>query len=384
MNRTIIKICVSACLSVCLLLGLGFGESAEASAYTAKVYADSLNVRSEPAKSAPVTGSLKAGTLVAVSDEQHGWAKVTQGRVTGWVAGYYLKRTSASAGERAAVRTSSASTSKASARSAAATVTADSLRLRSGPGTGYEVTGSLRAKDAVTVLDRENGWLRVSSGGQTGWVSAKYVSSGGTSTAAGTGSAAVSRTPSKAESAPRGGLKGKLIVLDPGHGGSDPGMLGTTYGTLEKTLNLQTALYVRDYLRDAGARVEMTRTRDAKPSLPQRAQLAGKLGADAFVSIHYNSSPKNVSGTLIFFHSESNDMPLARSIEVYLNGGTGLRYNGISFGDYHILRGNPVPSVLLELGFLSDPGDEAVVRTASYQRKAARAIANGLAHYFSK
>ncbi|MNI76715.1 N-acetylmuramoyl-L-alanine amidase LytC precursor [compost metagenome] len=129
----------------------------------------------------------------------------------------------------------------------------------------------------------------------------------------------------------------------------------------------------------------MTRTKDSqKPSLSSRAQLSQTIGADAFVSVHFNSSPKNVSGTLTFFYSESGDLPLARAIEHRLGDGIGLKSNGLSFGNYHILRENTIPAALVELGFLTSARDESIVRTSSYQKKAARAIADGLADYFSK
>lgn len=332
---------------------------AASTSYTAKVYADSLNIRSEPAKNAAVVGSIKNSALVTVTDEQHGWLKVHTGTTSGWVAGYYLKKvnsTTAGAG--------TTTTSKAS-------VTADSLRIRSGPGTQYKVLGSLKAKDVVIILLQQNGWVRIrTTSGEIGWVAEQYIRSGTSSSSAST----VKNT---------GSLRGKLIVIDPGHGGSDPGMLGTTYNTMEKDLNLQTALYVRDYLVVKGARVEMTRTRgDQKPSLARRVQMSQALHADAFVSIHYNSSPKKVSGTLTFFYSESDDLKLARAIETQLGQGIGLKSNGLSFGDYHILRENKIPATLVELGFLSNPTDESIVRKSSYQKKAAKAIADGLADYF--
>ncbi|QQZ61996.1 N-acetylmuramoyl-L-alanine amidase [Paenibacillus sonchi] len=89
-----------------------------------------------------------------------------------------------------------------------------------------------------------------------------------------------------------------------------------------------------------------------------------------------------MSGTLTFFYSENNDLRLARSIENRLRQGIGLKSNGLSFGDYHILRENSLPATLVELGFLSNRSDESIVRTASYQKKAAKAIADGLADYF--
>lgn len=368
-----------ALLVLCLFsIGLQPPEAAAAASYSAKVYADSLNVRSEPAKNAGITGVLKSGMIVTVTDEQHGWLKVKSGSVSGWVAGYYLKKTGATP---AATNTSgqvkstpTVKTYTSGSTSAKATVTASSLRIRSGPGTSYGILGSLSAQETVTVLQHKGEWVNIrTASGNTGWVSQQYIRSGSSS-----------QSPAKISSSGSGGLKGKLIIVDPGHGGSDPGMLGTTYNTLEKNLNLQTALYLRDYLRSSGARVEMTRVQDVKPSLEQRARLSRTVGADAFVSVHYNSSPKKISGTLTFFYSESKDLKLAHAIEGQLAKGIGLKSNGVSFGDYHVLRENNVPSALMELGFLTNSGDEAMVRTSSYQKKAARAIADGLAVYFSR
>lgn len=350
-----------------------------AGSYTAKVYADSLNVRSEAAKNADVVGSIKNGALVTVTDEQHGWLKVQAGQTSGWVAGYYLKKiNSSNVGSNSTTNKATSSSTSSSAAVTArngttkAKVTAGSLRIRSGPGTQYKVLGSLKAKDVVTILSRQNDWVRIrTASGEIGWVAEQYIRSGANQSSTST----VRYT---------GGLRGKLIVIDPGHGGSDPGMLGTTYNTMEKDLNLQTAFYVRDYLRAKGARVEMTRTRgDQKPTLAQRVQMSHSLHADAFVSIHYNSSPKKVSGTLTFFYSESEDLKLARAIETQLGQGIGLKSNGLSFGDYHILRENKFPATLVELGFLTNPSDESIVRKSSYQKKAAKAIVKGLADYFS-
>lgn len=390
MRQKIHTAVLSACLLASSILApvLPSSTAYAATAYTAKVYASSLNVRSEPAASAAVTGTLAAGATVTVTEEQHGWLKVRAGSVSGWVAGYYLKRTS---GSSSASTSSSSTISKASAKAAVKTtsassgtavVTASSLRIRSGPGTGYEVVGSLQSGNKVTLLLRQGEWSRVrTAGGTAGWVSSGYLSDGTVHSASTVSSN--SRTPSVVRKS--GSIRGKLIIVDPGHGGTDPGMLGTTYDTMEKDLTLQTSLYLRDYLTAKGARVEMTRTRgDQKPALSQRVQLGRQLGADAFVSIHYNSSPKNVSGTLTFFYSQQNDLRLARAVETRLGEGIGLRSNGLSFGDYHILRENPLPATLVELGFLSNPYDEAIVRKAAYQRKAAQAVAEGVADYFNK
>ncbi|AIQ14526.1 hypothetical protein PDUR_23510 [Paenibacillus durus] len=373
---------IAAAAGAALLGIILTSPTAQADSYTAKVYATSLNVRSEPAGGAAVTGSVRGGTLVTVSKEQHGWLKIQTGNTTGWVAGYYLKKAGGTAASSQATVT--AAKKRTSPRSTTAVVTADSLRIRSGPGTGYDVIGSLEARDAVTILSRRSGWLKIrTKGGAIGWVAEPYVTAGASAASA----AGIRRTSSStAVSRPASaGLRGKRIVVDPGHGGDDPGMIGTTYGTMEKDLNLQTALYLRDYLEAAGARVTMTRTRgNERPALSSRAELAQSVSASAFISVHFNSSPKKISGTLTFFYSESDDMKLARAIENRLSEGIGLKSNGLSFGNYLILRENETPAALVELGFLTNSADESIVRRSSYQRKAARAIADGIADYFSQ
>ncbi|MDO3411634.1 N-acetylmuramoyl-L-alanine amidase [Saccharibacillus sp. CPCC 101409] len=377
---------------------------AEGSSYTAKVYTDSLNVRSKAGPDTPVIGSLKSGEVVNVTDELLGWLKVENASTSGWVAGYYLKKEGAAAVSTGKSASGSAAGSKGAAVSSGsakvatgskALVTANSVIIRSGPGKKWEMLGSANRKDAVTVLENQNGWTRImTSYGAYGWVSSQYLQGGGAAKAvsatqhrkaATVSSAAAKSEPADTSDIQSGSLKGKLIVLDPGHGGDDPGTVGTSHGLVEGELNLQTALYVRDYLVSRGARVEMTRTQNSqRPSLAERAQLAPALGADAFVSIHYNSAlTSSASGTLVCFYSESKDIKLARALEAPLKGGIGLRNNGLAFGNFKVIRENSVPAVLLEMGFLSNPSDESVVGSADYQRKAAKAVADGLQLYFS-
>lgn len=345
---------------------------AEASgSYTAKVYTDSLNVRSEPSLESSIVGALKKHEMVTVSNEEHGWLRIKSDRVSGWAAGYYLKKVDGSVVTASAtdpddnVQKSSAATQ--------ATVLADSLRIRAGAGLNYKVLGGLTKGEVVTIMDNSEGWVRIQTpDGQIGWVSDRYIVKGTMQ------SAADSSGKSK-------GLKGRVIVIDPGHGGDDPGMIGTNYETIEKELNLSTSFYLEDELRSRGARVLMTRTKEEeKPELSRRVKISESAGADAFVSIHYNSSENKTSGILTFYYSETKDRPLARAIENRLASGIGLKSNGISFGNLHVLRENETVSTLVELGFLSNAKDESIVRGSDYQKKAAKAIAKGLEDYFSR
>ncbi|MCM3628441.1 N-acetylmuramoyl-L-alanine amidase [Paenibacillus glycanilyticus] len=339
--------------------------------YTAKVYTDSLNVRSEPSRESLIVGGLKNGEMVTVSDEEYGWLRIKSDRVSGWAAGHYMKKVDGNVvTASAADQDDSVQKSSAAAR---ATVLADRLRLRAGAGLNHEILGYLTKGEAVTIIDNREGWVRVQTPDkQLGWVSDRYIAKGETQTGA------VASGKSKS-------LKGKVIVIDPGHGGDDPGMIGTTYETIEKELNLSTSFYLEDELRSRGARVLMTRTKnEEKPALTDRVKISESAGADAFFSIHYNSSEKNTSGILTFYYSNTKDRPLARAIENRLADGIGLKSNGISYGNLHVLRENDTVSALIELGFLSNAKDESIVRDSDYQKIAANAIANGLEDYFSR
>lgn len=339
--------------------------------YTAKVYTDLLNVRSEPSLESSIVGALKKREMVTVSNEKHGWLRIKSDRVSGWAAGYYLKKVDGSV-VTASATDQDGSVQKSSAATRA-TVLADMLRIRAGAGLNYKVLGGLTKGEVVTITDNREGWVRIQTPtGQTGWVSECYIVKGAIQ------KAAVSSGKSK-------GLIGKVIVIDPGHGGDDPGMIGTKYETLEKMLNLSTSFYLEDELRNRGARVLMTRTKEEeKPKLSDRVKISESAGADAFVSIHYNSSENKTSGILTFYYSEMKDRPLARAIENRLADGIGLKSNGISFGNLHVLRENDTISTLVELGFLSNAKDESIVRGSGYQKKAAKAIAKGLEDYFSR
>ncbi|HUC93911.1 MAG TPA: N-acetylmuramoyl-L-alanine amidase [Paenibacillus sp.] len=345
--------------------------------YTAKVFADSLNVRSGPAGTAKVIGSLKNGTLVTVLKEANGWLQVRSANASGWVAGYYLKKVDGTAAVSSAEPAGAASKSGGKPKSGPAanadmvSVTAESLRMRAGPGLNHEVVGGLKQGNLLAVLEQAGDWLRIgTAGGGEGWVSSRFVT-------------ASYRAASSSAVTAANGLTGKLIVVDPGHGGSDPGMIGKTFETLEKKLNLKTSFYLKDALEARGARVVMTRTDDAKTELSERVRIGDSLRADALVSIHYNSSENKASGLLTFYYADKDEQ-LARAIESQLSKGIGgLQSNGVAYGDYHILRENDRPAALVELGYLSNPKDEGIVVDASYQKLAAEAVAQGLADYFT-
>jgi len=193
-------------------------------------------------------------------------------------------------------------------------------------------------------------------------------------------------------------LAGKTIVIDPGHGGEDPGALGTT-GVHEKDIVLEVSKKLSAILRQAGARVILTREDDRDLSEPgaksqhqaklqdltRRVELANRSHADIFISIHVNSFPDpREDGPQTFSQpgsAESKRLAVAiqRELNRYLEN-PGREAKQV---DYFTTRMTEMPSVIVEIGFITNPREEKLLLDPVYQGKIAWAIYAGIARYFS-
>ena len=172
------------------------------------------------------------------------------------------------------------------------------------------------------------------------------------------------------------------VVIDAGHGGKDPGAT-SRLGFYEKTVNLAVARRVAYLLRQKGIRVEMTRTGDRFIELTDRAAIANRLGADLFVSIHSDSSPKSSTRgfTLYVANGASwSSHRAAGALEASMSG-TGLSSKGTRKANYQVLVGTRGPAVLVEMGYLSNRREAALLRDSSFQDRMAQAIADGITSY---
>lgn len=182
---------------------------------------------------------------------------------------------------------------------------------------------------------------------------------------------------STTETAARGVLSGRVIGLDPGHGGDDPGAIGPG-GTYEKDITLALALRVRDLLTEAGARVVMTREEDRWVGLYDRAGVVNEAGADVFVSIHLNAAPSgNISGVEIYRHP-AGEAAFARALHQRMLDATGLPNRGLVAADFVVLRETRMPGALLECAYLSNPREEQLIKTEDFQERVAGAIFEAL------
>ena len=190
-----------------------------------------------------------------------------------------------------------------------------------------------------------------------------------------------------------GGIGGKIIVLDPGHGGSDPGAIGPT-GLQEKQVTLPIAEYLKSILEAKGAKVILTRTTDVDvygphasgvDELQARVNVANGNQADAFISIHINSfSNPNVGGiATYYFDGSDQSKKLASSVQEQIAEHSGFNGDrGIQPGNLYVLRHSLMPSILVELGFISNPKEEGHLKESATQKDFANELAKGLEIYF--
>jgi len=179
-----------------------------------------------------------------------------------------------------------------------------------------------------------------------------------------------------------------VVVLDAGHGGKDPGAKGSA-GTLEKDLVLQVAKIVR--LRSFAypqLQIVLTRTEDVFIELTDRTSIANRLHADLYVSIHANAhnDPKvqgveTLLSDRVTGQKRQNSLNLAQDIQAQMiQRLQPVRDRGVKSQQLY-LRHADMPSALVELGFLTNPAEEAALLQLSYQVRAADAILQGILNY---
>ncbi|MCY7773466.1 N-acetylmuramoyl-L-alanine amidase [Bacillus haynesii] len=356
-------------LMVCILvITLLSGMSQDVKASGNDVYivgTSSLNIRNAPHINAPVIGSLRRGSIVQVEEKNYGWAKILYNGRTGWVASTYLYESSSN---------EASETSYQKSYTGKIYVAGSHVRIRTGPGTDYKVIKIANQGDAYQVLDRKGQWVHIQiNSTQTGWIAGWLVSDSSQS-----GSSV-----SKSSSQTSNSLSGKNIVIDAGHGGIDPGTIGYN-GSLEKNHTLATSSHLASLLKERGANVILTRSTDRYLSLNRRVVISSSYNTDAFVSIHYNSSPAQLShGVETYYYAGDTDKSLAANILRNVTSQTGFQSNGVRFGDFYVLRENPKLAVLVELGYISNPNEESNIQSETYQMRAANGIVQGLSDYFS-
>lgn len=175
------------------------------------------------------------------------------------------------------------------------------------------------------------------------------------------------------------------VVLDPGHGGGDPGKVGVN-GEKEKDLNLKIACKVQKLLSDAGIRVIMTRDEDEAlngklEDMKRRVTLINDTAPNLAVSIHQNSyTDSSVKGAQVFYHTSSEQgrmLALIMQEELYRMDEQNHR-QAKGNENYYMLKNTEIPTIIVECGFLSNPEEADLLCSEEYQKKMAEAIFEGI------
>ncbi|RJQ32412.1 MAG: N-acetylmuramoyl-L-alanine amidase [Peptococcaceae bacterium] len=189
-------------------------------------------------------------------------------------------------------------------------------------------------------------------------------------------------------------LSGKVIAIDPGHGGDDPGAIGPT-GLKEKEVTMDVAKRTASLLQERGAKVILTRSGDEYVGLHERTEKANRAGAAIFISIHMNANEDaSICGTSTYVYGDGSDWStdpwvqrskeLALNIQSNLVHHLGLSDKGIREANFAVLRTSDVPAVLIEGAFISNPEEEKIIAKDEFRRLLAQAIINGIERYFTR
>ena len=215
------------------------------------------------------------------------------------------------------------------------------------------------------------------------------------------------------------------VVIDAGHGGNDPGAIGRT-GLREKDVNLDIAKRVAGLLKKEGIEIIMTRSSDRFIPLGSRVDVANRMGADLFISIHSNAnrvrsmngfevyyvdptvsdskralfaaqnvplkvphsslagnsvSLKAILWDMIYTSNRAESIALSRAVCYSLNEELGIKILGIKGARYAVLRGIRMPGVLIEVGFVSNGEEEGKLKNGFYRQKIAEAVVDGVKNY---
>jgi N-acetylmuramoyl-L-alanine amidase len=188
---------------------------------------------------------------------------------------------------------------------------------------------------------------------------------------------------------PAGRLKGRRIVVDPGHGGEKVGAAAVpgrpAKPPYEKDIVLDIGTRLARLLRSEGAEVTMTREDDTNITLARRAAIANELKAEAFISIHCNSSdsPNRGSGTSVYYDRQ-NSVEFARLVHEELVAALGTRDRGIRNANFSVIRQTLGPGILVETAFINHEGDRARLIHPNFRERAARAMLRGVIQFLSR
>jgi len=177
------------------------------------------------------------------------------------------------------------------------------------------------------------------------------------------------------------------VVIDPGHGGPDPGAIGIG-GIRETDVVLEVSKIIKNLLSEKGVKVRLTRTNEVDLDLPPRVSFANNTDADIFVSIHANASRgkrRDIYGLETFYYRGWRGRFLAKRIQIQiLRVSPGSPDRGVKQGRFYVIKNTRMPAVLVEIGFLTGRLDARRLEKINHRKRLAYAIVKGILEYLDK
>ncbi|WP_339175229.1 N-acetylmuramoyl-L-alanine amidase [Solibacillus sp. FSL R5-0691] len=245
--------------------------------------------------------------------------------------------------------------------------TVDALHIRESASGTARSLGQIKRGTLVEVHSVSGSWAKITYNGINGYINKTYLQ------------LLNQKGPA---------VKDRIIVLDPGHGGKDPGAVSKN--AREKEVVLKVANLVKQKLEKDGATVKMTRSGDTYPSLEDRVRYAKNENGEIFISLHANAAAKeSANGTETFYSVTSNanekeDLALATAINNEIVKNAKMYNRGVKRADYVVIKGNVMPAVLVELGFITNTADREKLISDEYVEIFAQSIYNGIVQYYTK
>ncbi|MFJ7700575.1 N-acetylmuramoyl-L-alanine amidase [Lysinibacillus fusiformis] len=246
-------------------------------------------------------------------------------------------------------------------------VTVDKLNIRKEANSTSPVVDKVKKGEYVQVNSVNGYWAQVTFKGQNGYVHKSYL---------------------KLLNQNGNPLKDRIIIIDPGHGGKDP---GTVVGTIEeKNIVLKVSTLVTQKLEAAGANVLMTRTEDTYPTREGRVDFSHGNYGEIFVSIHANYANNTAAqGTETYYAKTlgdvyEEDIDLATFVNNQIVKNVNMKDRKVKEMKYVVIANTNIPAILVELGFLSNSEDRAKLTDDQYVELFAESIYKGILEYYSK
>jgi len=347
--------------------GVGVPDSSQAIKQVEST-TDYLNVRSTPEFSGKsnIVGQVHTGHIFNVYEETTSYYKVDYDGRYAYVFKTYLKdvTTLPDTDDESDLPNHEDESSGSNTQSNTIGIaTVDSLNIRSQATHDSASLGKINKGTELEVVSFNGFWAEVIYNGQKGYVNKIYL-----------------RLKNKSGSA----VANRIIVIDPGHGGKDPGAIGGS--AVEKQIVLKVSLKVKEKLEAAGAIVKMTRTGDTYPTLDERVAFSKNNYADTFVSIHVNSATTtSANGTETFYNALSNsdeEAKLAKYINNEIVKNANMNNRDVKKADFKVIKNLAMPAVLVELGFVSNGADRDKLVSDQYAEIFAQSIYNGIVKYY--